>query len=245
MGAFDSDTYRLRSPKMFDQAIDPYNVEWGIKAIQKQLLHLGFDPRRQDGIFGYFTKKAVKKFQQSRGILADGQVGRETASHLFYPLIAFVSEHTGVPKWALCGTSIHESLHDPGATGWATPDDKGFVQVNTKVHGFTDAQVFDPEWSVYWLSDRIEGAAKTYAHPNGKPNWDIGVMSHHAPAWAKAYAENDESVLNTVHTHASGLTHTIKVHMENYLSYTKNRCLPYKKVFDGLTLPLQSEHGFQ
>jgi peptidoglycan hydrolase-like protein with peptidoglycan-binding domain len=49
-----------------------------VKDLQEALKTLGFNPGPVDGIFGAATEKAVKAFQTSVGIHADGIVGRIT-----------------------------------------------------------------------------------------------------------------------------------------------------------------------
>ena len=52
--------------------------------LQNRLAALGFSPGAADGIFGSLTEGAVKSFQRSRGITADGIVGSrdlEQAGH--------------------------------------------------------------------------------------------------------------------------------------------------------------------
>ncbi len=49
-----------------------------VKDLQEALNTLGFDAGKVDGIFGPATERAVKKFQSSVGIDADGIVGRVT-----------------------------------------------------------------------------------------------------------------------------------------------------------------------
>ena len=51
--------------------------------VQKRLLKLGFNPGPIDGIRGRLTIGAVRAFQASRGLLADGIVGRQTFAALF------------------------------------------------------------------------------------------------------------------------------------------------------------------
>lgn len=62
-------------------------LKYGSRGPQVQLLQLaldraGFSPGELDGIFGSKTQNAVKKFQQSQGLTADGIVGRKTNSAL-------------------------------------------------------------------------------------------------------------------------------------------------------------------
>ena len=49
-----------------------------VRDLQEALKTLGYDPGPVDGLFGAATESAVKKFQQARGIAADGVVGRVT-----------------------------------------------------------------------------------------------------------------------------------------------------------------------
>lgn len=51
--------------------------------LQKALLSLGFDPNGTDGKFGSGTREAVKAYQKSRGLTADGKAGNITLSLLY------------------------------------------------------------------------------------------------------------------------------------------------------------------
>ncbi len=55
--------------------------EW--KRVQKRLVLLGFNPGPIDGIRGRMTIGALRNFQQSRGLVADGIVGPLTHAELF------------------------------------------------------------------------------------------------------------------------------------------------------------------
>jgi uncharacterized protein (TIGR02594 family) len=54
-----------------------------IQAIQHELARKGFDPGGIDGIWGRRTEQAVRSFQASHGLLADGIVGPITWQALF------------------------------------------------------------------------------------------------------------------------------------------------------------------
>ena len=49
-----------------------------VRCVQAALTGLGSDAGGADGIYGTNTAAAVKRFQASRGIAADGLVGRDT-----------------------------------------------------------------------------------------------------------------------------------------------------------------------
>jgi N-acetylmuramoyl-L-alanine amidase len=53
-----------------------------VKAIQRRLKEEGFHPGLIDGIYGMQTVAAVSAFQIDRGLVADGEVGTETAQAL-------------------------------------------------------------------------------------------------------------------------------------------------------------------
>ncbi len=53
-----------------------------VKSIQKKLRELGFYSGSVDGIYGSATQSAVKKFQKSVGITADGIAGKNTLLYL-------------------------------------------------------------------------------------------------------------------------------------------------------------------
>lgn len=53
-----------------------------VKELQSILDDLGFNPGPIDGIFGPKTESAVKKFQESQGLVIDGIVGPKTWSKL-------------------------------------------------------------------------------------------------------------------------------------------------------------------
>ena len=65
--------YRVTNPRM---------VAPEVGEIQAALLHAGFDPKGVDNVYGMETAKAVLAFQEANGLLADGEVGAQTAAAL-------------------------------------------------------------------------------------------------------------------------------------------------------------------
>ncbi|HEX2025075.1 MAG TPA: N-acetylmuramoyl-L-alanine amidase [Actinomycetota bacterium] len=62
-----------------------------VRAVQRRLNLLGFDPGREDGIFGDQTGRAVRDFQRNVGLRPDGIVGPSTTDALDRLLAAPVS----------------------------------------------------------------------------------------------------------------------------------------------------------
>ena len=64
-----------------------------VRALQRRLNVLGFDPGREDGIFGEQTAQAVREFQLNVGLRSDGIVGPTTTQALDRLLAAPVTTH--------------------------------------------------------------------------------------------------------------------------------------------------------
>jgi N-acetylmuramoyl-L-alanine amidase len=64
-----------------------------VRALQRRLNLLGFDPGREDGIFGEQTARAVRDFQLNVGLRPDGILGPLTTDALDRLLAAPVSAH--------------------------------------------------------------------------------------------------------------------------------------------------------
>jgi N-acetylmuramoyl-L-alanine amidase len=64
-----------------------------VRALQRRLNLLGFDPGREDGIFGDQTARAARDFQLNVGLRPDGIVGPFTTEALDRLLAAPVSDH--------------------------------------------------------------------------------------------------------------------------------------------------------
>jgi peptidoglycan hydrolase-like protein with peptidoglycan-binding domain len=55
---------------------------WDVVVLQRVLAMDGHSPGAADGVFGRITKRAVKQFQRSHGLAADGRVGPLTTQAL-------------------------------------------------------------------------------------------------------------------------------------------------------------------
>ena len=63
-----------------DRVLVPYSQGYDVQQLQRDLSYLGFSPGSIDGIFGFQTLAAVKRFQTQSGLEADGVVGKATAN---------------------------------------------------------------------------------------------------------------------------------------------------------------------
>lgn len=62
--------------------LNPMMVSKKVGEIQKALKKAGFDTKGIDNVYGINTAKAVEAFQQAKGLVADGEVGKITAKEL-------------------------------------------------------------------------------------------------------------------------------------------------------------------
>jgi hypothetical protein len=72
-----------RLPTMSAPATSPHLLRIGskdarVRELQERLAELGFHPGNVDGVFGARTEEAVRRFQESRRLPADGIVGQRT-----------------------------------------------------------------------------------------------------------------------------------------------------------------------
>jgi N-acetylmuramoyl-L-alanine amidase len=108
----------------------PFTRGDDVRALQRRLNRLGFDPGREDGILGEQTGRATVDFQRNVGLHADGIVGATTIKALDRLLAAPV---TGLGRTSVreteglraTGASLHgrKVAIDPGHG----PDDPGFA----------------------------------------------------------------------------------------------------------------------
>ncbi len=62
--------------------VDAGKITKSVKEVQKRLNKLGFAAGKEDGIHGIKTLEAIRKFQGSQGLIADGIVGPRTWGRL-------------------------------------------------------------------------------------------------------------------------------------------------------------------
>ncbi|NLO97017.1 MAG: spore cortex-lytic enzyme [Peptococcaceae bacterium] len=65
-----------------DRSLSPGSKGAEVKELQKKLIQVGYQVGKVDGVYGKSTTAAVKRFQKSRGLKADGIAGEKTIAEL-------------------------------------------------------------------------------------------------------------------------------------------------------------------
>jgi hypothetical protein len=175
-------------PSISNPTIDQVRVNCAVKSIQVRLKTLQYDPHREDGVFGWYTWRAVKQFQKDHGLKADGEVGRKTMGELWRGRIEKEAASVGVPKELAVGIAIHESGLDPAAVGASTPPekgtDRGIVQINSLSHPTTsDVEAYDFLYSIKWENTRLATLGVKY-HKKPDLQWTCAVAANLSPVHA-------------------------------------------------------------
>src|SRR4051794_9251695 len=89
-----------------------------VQALQQRLSDLGFDPNGIDGNFGPGTDKAVRAFQQAKGLGVDGRVGPATLAAL-QPIAGDAASGGGVFDAAEAGMGAVTSEANTGGSATA------------------------------------------------------------------------------------------------------------------------------
>lgn len=187
-----------------DKVEQPYHhqrVRYAVIALQRELIRLGHltQPTAPlDGGFGPLTAKAAVSFQRSRGLTADGWIGRKTARHLFHPIIDAAEVERGIPDHLLYGQASLESVLDPGAEGRVDDRDRGLFQFNRYWWpSVSDQLAFsDVAYCTTLSANSMHVAFRRYGR------WDCAVASHNNPVkameWSRSGAAPDAQIADYV-----------------------------------------------
>ena len=77
----------LKQPTLLFAIGRPGMDPQAVRKIQRKLKELGYDPGPIDGDYGHNTAAAVAAFQAAKGLVVDGQAGRQTLKRLDVDLI--------------------------------------------------------------------------------------------------------------------------------------------------------------
>lgn len=149
------------------------------------------------GEWGSKTTAAMKTFQTSYGLEADGVYGPKSARMWFNPFFVWWENVLKIPERLLYGQSYSESMLDPGAQGYDTPLDRGLCQFNLTAHpDMTDAICYgDAPLCIQRAADLFDTARTKAAQLSGKPLdsrlvLDCAIANHNNPALAQQWASS-------------------------------------------------------
>jgi hypothetical protein len=170
-------------------------VSLAIKAVETELVALGFKIANPNGRFGDATTQAVKNYQLTERLLSDGVVGPLTAKALFHPRIADLESQYKIPYSLLCGIAAHESSFDPGAFG-SDPDDHGLVQINAVAHpDISVAQAYDPAFALEFCAKVTKDRHDFYFQRCKALAWSCAIAAWHSPVdandWCRTGTPSD------------------------------------------------------
>lgn len=159
-------------------------VNAGTKALQVLCGLAGADA---DGWYGPQTDKAVRAAQARLGLTVDGIAGARTLRALLTPGITVAANNNGIPLRYLGGIFAHESLLDPAAVGYTTPDDHGLPQINLAAFGPTSGeyvtyeQAMDPSFSIPWTAKRVRAKYNEWVGKTSADPWEVAILNHNSP----------------------------------------------------------------
>lgn len=148
----------VAAPAVTAVSVDDYAVWCAARAIQYEV---GTAP---DGIWGGATDAAVKAWQSTRNLDADGIFGPVTARALWTPVVddevgkltLFMPNLNPLVASIVDATITLESGWDAAAVGVVTSKDLGIGQINGDAHPqVTPANALSPRYAVRWIASFI------------------------------------------------------------------------------------------
>ena len=181
-----------------------------VKELQKALLSLGFDPNGTDGKFGSGTKAAVKAYQKSRGLTADGKAGNITLSLLYSEVDSGASSgsssseeatstNPNTLKYGSSGSRVKELQNNLKKLGYSvgTVDGKFGAATKRAVIAFQSTNGLTP--------DGLAGA-QTLAMITAK----VQALETSSPSTDNSSSSSTGSSSGSSDTTTSGLTRTLR-----------------------------------
>lgn len=137
-----------------------------VKSLQQALITLGFLKGSPDGVFGSKTKKAVKAFQKSKKLTADGVAGKKT-------LTAIQTALSGSGSSAASESSGSSASSSSASTPASAAEENG--ELNAKIAAPSNIQL------LHWYND-VKPALSGGQHllvfdPASGLSWTLRVMS--------------------------------------------------------------------
>lgn len=153
---------------------------YGIVSIKRELYYNGFGKNLvlSTPYFGDAAANRTREFEKAKGLYVDGKVGPTVARVLFRKRALNQEALNGIPDHLLAELKTLESANDPAATGYVDPGDHGLMQIHMAFHpDISDAQAFDPAFSVPW------GARYLTSADAQLDDWDAAVASYNVGAY--------------------------------------------------------------
>ena len=174
-----------------------------VRDIQRELSRIGFGPLACDGVFGRGTEAAVKLFQQSEGLTADGVAGPQTLSALQpsqeaiqFQVMADLFPRVLQQKYRLKGGQTPDQPNGVRLRADRVGDDSiNCTQFTTWIISQAFGTVWSSDqWSRWQVSSR---AAHTDQVPNFGPRvameWGIGSTRPGKGPWLIQYFTNPKT----------------------------------------------------
>ena len=164
-------------------------VHYGVKALQSELnrqLDKGMTGQLAvDGILGRGVDAALREFQTSKGLKADGIAGPSTCRALFTDTVQRVYASHSAPTRIGLGLVSLESGFDPAAVGRQDAEDLGLCQINGRAHPELSAEFrLTPLAAIAWQADFVAYLLAGMGNErDGVAAYNLGLYG--ARAWVK------------------------------------------------------------
>jgi peptidoglycan hydrolase-like protein with peptidoglycan-binding domain len=164
-----------------------------VKALQKRLDQLGFANGANDGVFGNATERAVKKFQRSMGLKADGIVGKGTWKLLGIDVKGKVQKPGGVSGggninagggWGGSQNVANAAKRIAASMGIPVTSQKRNLADTIRVGSSTASDHYTGNTTAFAVDFGVSGArgdqlARAIARKYGIPQGNIGTFNGH------------------------------------------------------------------